>query len=84
MLALLGLIAGSLFAYAGVPAAVRTVRAGKQLGTPLDIIVAIFLGTIIMYSYLTIRNGFDWVLVLNYGIECLSWGVLLYYGIFKR
>lgn len=75
----LGLVAGSLFAYAAVPSAIRTVRAGKHLGTPLDIIAAITGGTVLMYAYLVTTYGWNWVLALNYGIECASWSVLLFY-----
>jgi len=79
-----GLLAGCFFAYAAVPQAIRTVRAGKHLGTPLDIIVAIFTGTLGMYSYLYATRGFDWVIAVNYSVEALSWGVLLYYAAFRR
>ncbi len=74
-----GLLAGALFAYAAVPAAVRTVRAGKHLGTPLDIITAITAGTVTMYIYLLVTYGFNWVLAVNYGVEFVSWAVLLFY-----
>jgi hypothetical protein len=79
MLQLAGLLGGAMFAYAAVPAAFRTIRAGRHLGTPLDIIAAIFLGTVTMFAYLTAAHGFDWVLAVNYSIEALSWGVLLWY-----
>lgn len=84
MMTIVALVAGSLFAYAAVPTMFRTMRAGKHLGTPLDIIVAIFMGTILMYSYLFFRVGFDLVLAINYGVEALSWGVLLYYRLFRN
>lgn len=74
-----GLFAGTFFAYAAVPAAIRTVRAGKHLGTPPDIISAVLLGTVTMYSYLLIAHGFDWVLAVNYAVEAASWTVLLVY-----
>lgn len=80
---ILGLLAGSLFAYAAVPQAIRTIRAGKHLGTPTDLILAIFFGTITMYSYLRATTGFDWVVAVNYSVEGLSWGVLLFYRAFR-
>lgn len=83
-LEIFGLFAGACFGYAAVPAAWRTVRAGKHLGTPLDIILAIFGGTILMYAYLTAAHGFDWVLTTNYSVEAASWGVLLFYRLFRR
>lgn len=78
-LQLLGLAGGSLFAYAAVPQAIRTVRAGRHLGVPLDIACAIFAGTLVMYGYLHAAHGFDWVIAVNYAVEALSWGVLLFY-----
>lgn len=83
-LQLLGLVGGSLFAYAAVPQAVRTIRAGKHLGVPLDIAAAIFGGTLAMYGYLHASHGFDWVIAVNYSVEALSWGVLLFYGLRPR
>ncbi len=79
LLQVFGLLGGALFAYAAVPQAIRTVRAGKHLGTPLDIIVTIFVGTLTMYGYLFAAHGFDPVLTVNYSVEALSWGVLLFY-----
>jgi uncharacterized protein with PQ loop repeat len=79
MLELFGLFAGFLFAYAAVPQAIRTLKAKKHLGTPLDIILAIFFGTIAMYAFLTLTYGLSWVITFNYSVEALSWGVLLYY-----
>lgn len=84
LLQVLGLIGGAFFAYAAVPQAIKTVRAGKHLGTPIDIIVTIFIGTITMYSYLHATRGFDWVLAFNYTIEAVSWGVLLFYRLFRN
>jgi hypothetical protein len=81
---LLGLIGGSLFAYAAVPQALATVRAGRHLGTPLNIMVPIFLGTVVMYTYLYTSWGFDWVLTVNYVIEAASWAVLLFYRLFRN
>lgn len=79
MLELWGLIAGAFFAYCGIPAMRRTLKAGKSVGTPIDVAWCIFLGGITMYSYLTIKNGFDWVLAVNYFIEIVSWGIIVRY-----
>ena len=63
----------------GVPAAYKTIRAGKSLGTPISIAWMIFLGSIFMYSYLTLTYGFDIIITLNYSIEAVSWGILVLY-----
>lgn len=81
LLKLLGLLGGLIFAYAAVPSAVRTLRARRHLGTPVGISLAVFVGTVVMYSYLFLAHGFDWVLTVNYSVEAASWAVLLWYGL---
>jgi hypothetical protein len=84
MLSLLGLLGGALFAWAAVPASIATVRAGKSIGVPVGLAWAITLGTVLMFAYLTLRNGLDWVLVVNYGVEFVSWAVILRYHYLPR
>lgn len=79
MLELLGLFGGFCFAYCGVPTMIRTIRAGKSIGTPADVAWFIFLGGVCMYSYLLLKFGFDIILAINYTIEIISWGVILLY-----
>ena len=79
MLKILGLLAGFLFACAAVPQAFLTLKNRKHLGTPSSIIFSVFGGTILMYLYLYLLHGFDWVLALVYGVETLSWGILLFF-----
>lgn len=83
LIQILGLIGGVLFGYAAVPQAIRTIKSGRHLGTPLDIIVTIFTGTLVMYTYLYLAYGFNWVLTVNYSVEASSWGVLLFYRLFR-
>jgi uncharacterized protein with PQ loop repeat len=80
---IIGLVGGLLFAYCGVPQAYKTLKAKKHLGTPLDISLCIAIGSIFMYSYLTITFGFDWIITMNYLVEFVSWTVLVFYG-FKK
>jgi hypothetical protein len=83
MLKLLCVIGGILFSYAAIPQMIKTLKVGRHLGTPKDISAAIFGGTIVMYTYLTASHGWDVFLTINYAIEALSWGVLLFYGLFR-
>lgn len=83
MIEAVGLIGGAFFAYAAVPAAYKTVRAGKSLGTPVDIALMILAGTVTLYAYLFFKYGFDPVLTFNYGVEAVSWAVIVYYH-FKK
>lgn len=75
----IGLLAGFCFAYCGVPAAWATIKAGRSIGTPVSIAWMIVLGTISMYTYLTVLHGFDPILTLNYSVEGLSWGTIVWY-----
>jgi hypothetical protein len=84
MLSFLCILGGLLFAYAAIPQTIKTIRAGKSLGTPNDISIVVLSGTVIMYTYLTAAHGFDIFLTINYVIEALSWGILLFYGVFKK
>lgn len=84
MIALLGVLAGACFAYAAVPEAFATLRASRHRGAPLSICVAVLSGTILMYSYLLLTNGFDALLAVVYSVEALSWGVLTCFGVWGR
>jgi len=84
MLELVGLASGALFSYAAVPSAFRTIKHGHSLGTPLDLSLCVFSGIALMATYLFLKNGFDWVLALGYGVEMLSWFVLIAYDIKER
>jgi len=79
VLELIGLIGGFCFAYCGVPTMLRTIKAGKSIGTPADVAWFIFLGGLFMYTYLYFKFGFDWILTINYIIEVGSWGTILGY-----
>lgn len=79
MLCLIGLLGGFCFAYCGVPVAYQTVKTGRSLGTPISIAWMISLGCVFLYSYLTIKNGFDLILTLNYSVEFISWMIIVLY-----
>lgn len=80
----LGLLGSVCFGFCGIPASFATLKQGKSVGTPISIAWMIFLGSIFMYSYLYRSYGFDLLLALNYGIEVLSWGLIVYYHYFPR
>ena len=84
MIQLLGILGGMLFAYAGVPSAIATIKVGKSIGVPILTAWLIFLGTIFLYAYLFLSYGFDLVLTINYSIEALSWGVIIKYHYIER
>jgi hypothetical protein len=80
---ILGLVGNALFIYSAAPELYRTIRAGKALGTPMDLILTICLGMITMWIYTFLKNGFDLILALNYGIQAFVWFILLYYRLFR-
>jgi hypothetical protein len=84
MLSLLGIIGGILFAYAAMPAAIRTIKAGYSLGTPVDLSLAVCTGTVVQYVYLLLSYGFSTVLFVNYLVGFACWAILLFYGVFKK
>lgn len=79
---LLGVLGGVAFGWAAVPAAVATAKARRSIGTPLSVILSITLGTLLMYAYLVIEYGFNWVITVNYSVEFASWAVLLWFHFF--
>ena len=84
MLAVIGVLGGLAFAFAAVPQAFATWRAGKSLGTPPSIAWAVFVGCICLYTYLTGMHGFDPLLTLVYGVETISWATLLWFNYLPR
>lgn len=84
MIELLGILGGFCFAYAGVPGAIATWKAGKSIGIPIFTSWLIFLGTIFLYAYLYLSYGFDWILTINYSIEGISWGIIIKYHYLER
>lgn len=79
-----GIIGGFCFAYCGVPAAWATYKAGKSIGTPISVASMILVGAVTMYLYLLMSYGFNLLLAINYGVEAISWSVVVYFHFFPR
>lgn len=84
MIELIGLLGGACFAYAAVPSALLVLKAGKNIGIPINMAWLIFGGTIFLYTYLFGKHGFDWIITLNYSVEALSWFTIIFYHYFPR
>lgn len=82
MIKILGILGGFCFAYCGVPAAYATIKARRSIGLPISTATMILIGAVAMYGYLTATYGFDLILTINYTIEALSWGVIVFYHFF--
>ena len=81
MLVLLGVLAGACFGLCGVPAAIRCFRVGNANGIPHTTALLIFSGALFMYFYLLVTYGWNVLLFINYAVEILSWGVVLWYHV---
>ncbi len=80
---IIGLVGNLLFVYAAIPEVIRTIKAGKALSTPLDLIVTVLLGFVAMWSYTYLSRGWDLILTLNYCLQFSIWSVLLFYRLTK-
>lgn len=84
LLSAIGLLGGACFAYCGVPAAWKTARAGRSIGTPVSVAWMIVAGGVLMYLYLTALHGFDPILTFNYAVEVGSWATVVKYHYWPR
>jgi hypothetical protein len=84
VLSLLGILGGVCFAWAAVPTALGCLSDGRNRATPTFIAWMILSGTVLLYAYLYLMYGFNWVLQVNYSVEAWSWGTILFYTYFPR
>jgi len=77
IVAFVGSLAGACFAACGVPAAIRFWRAGAAPREMRATAVLIVLGGLLMWFYLFALYGLNWLLVVNYTVEVVSWLVVL-------
>jgi hypothetical protein len=75
---LLGVLGGFCFAIAGIPSAYRAIKDGKTF-VPALTSWPIFIGVVLLYLYLLLTYGFNPILACVYGVEGLSWAVVLKY-----
>lgn len=84
MLEVLGLLGGLGFAVSGIPTAINAIKQGKVEFIPKLTQWSVFIGALLMVIYLVARNGFDWIVILDYGITITSWGIVLKYEYYPR
>lgn len=75
----IGAVAGACFAYCGVPAAYRFWKiktAPKEIGATAMLICV---GGILMWTYLFLTYGWNWLLTINYFVEVSSWTIVIYF-----
>ena len=71
MLELLGLLGGLCFSISSIPMAYKTLKLGRVEFIPPSSLWAVFIGAILMLSYLTIKNGFEIIVMFDYFFDYL-------------
>ena len=82
MIDILGIVAGLLFAYSGVPIALECIRTKDASHISKQLIWCIEIGAILMLIYITVKLGFDWLVCTQYTITMVVWAVVLFYRYF--
>lgn len=78
---LIGYVAGLCFVSAAIPQAIASIKHNRHLGTPLSIIITIFIGIVLMYVYMLMTTAWNLTIFLVHLIEACSWGTLLFYHV---
>lgn len=84
MLELIGVFAGVLFSISSIPMTYKVIKVGKVEFLPITTILSVWAGAILMIAYLILKNGFDYIVLLDYAITILGWTTVLFYYIFPR
>jgi hypothetical protein len=81
---LLGVTGNIAFAYACLPTAWSTWRAGKSIGTPVGLAWNILIACLLFYGYMLGRYGLDPFLLVCSATEIGAYGVVIRYHYFPR
>lgn len=82
MIDIVGIIAGMLFAYSGIPVAIQCIRTKSASHLSKQLMWCVELGAILMLVYITVKLGFDWLIWLEYSITIIVWAVVIFYRYF--
>ena len=75
----LGLFAGLCFSISSIPLVIKTVKSNTVSYIPLTTILSILIGAISMITYLIIKNGLDFIVILDYFLTISCQTILLIY-----
>ena len=75
----LGLFAGICFSISSIPLVIKTVKSNTASYIPLTTILSILIGSISMITYLIIKNGLDFIVILDYFLTIGCQTILLIY-----
>ena len=79
MIKLLAILGGILFSIGVYPTAIKTIRNGKSIGTPVSTAYLIIFGCLCLYFYTLLQYGFDAFLFITYFLEIIGWGIIVVY-----
>lgn len=82
MIWLLGILGNIAFAYACVPTAWATFKAGKSVGTPVALAWNILIACVLFYSYVLLQHGMDWLVLTCCLIELGAYGIVIWFHYF--
>lgn len=84
MIEIIGWIAGILFAFCGLPQALKSFRDGHSDGISYGLIYMWLGGELLMQYYVLIKHGLDMPLLVNYWINSIFVVIILKYKHFPR
>lgn len=81
---IIGMLGTLAFAYACVPTAWATWKAGRSIGTPVILAWNILIACILFYAYFLLAHGLDWLVIICGLIEIAAYGVVIWYHYFPK
>lgn len=81
---LIGYLAGFLFAFCGLPQAIKSYKEGHSEGISHLMIWMWLVGELLMQYYVILKHGWDMPLLLNYWINTVFVLVIVKYKYFRR
>lgn len=83
-LVVLGTLGNVAFAWACLPTAIATVRAGKSIGTPVGLAWNILIACLLFYGYMLLAYGLDPFLLACSCMETVAYGIVIWYHYLPR
>jgi len=79
MLEYIGWIGGLLFAFCGLPQALKSFKDGHSNGISTLFLIMWLVGEILMQIYVILKHGFDMPLLVNYWVNTIFATIITYY-----
>ena len=82
MIQIIGYIGSLAYALCGLPQAVLSIKNGHSQGISRGYALLSLIGSLLSLIYAVPRG--DYVLLLNFGVNIIVWGIILKYSYFER